>query len=201
MFQVVNCVLMLIITGWRSGPLFGNLDAHGRLLVAHDVRQVQVGTEMQSIWFTQATPAVPAVPAAPAGPGGLAAQLAVAAVPAASAKRVNFTSAQIGGRSERLFDALGLFELCDHTWRVSFCVWAAQCGGLLLSVIATGFWNPEMSAEWHKYFSKGLQRQHRYTHSGTVDPLMRVFPYDEDGMVVKDLSLDPSDMVAPVFPL
>ena len=161
---------MLIITGYHGkGPLIGNLDKYGRILVAHEKRRVTVGTETQTIWFTQ------------------------------DGRQVNLTSAQVGGRSERLFDALGLFSLCDHTWRVSFCIWAAQSGGDLLSIIATGFWNADMSAEWHKYFAKGLQRQHKHTNMGTVDPLLRVFPYPELGMLVQDYDLDPDDMVKPVF--
>ena len=182
--QVVNFFLMLIVTDWKKGPLFGNLDKDGRLLKAHDQKIIQVGDKQETVWMTREFPAVAAVPAA----GG---QAAVAAVKAVPARRVNFTAAQLGSRSERLFDALGFFDLCDHTWRVMFCVWAAQCGGDLLGVIETGFWNPDMSAEWHKYFSSGLQRQHKYINSGTPDPLPRVFPYPEKGMLAKDYDLDP----------
>lgn len=189
--QVVNLLQTLIITEWKKGPLFGNLDRNGRLLKADVLKTIQVGDKEEKVWMTREVFAAAAVPAAEGRP-------AIAAIKGVPASRVNFTAAQLGGRSERLFDALGFFDLCDHTWRVMFCVWAAQCGGDLLGVIATGLWNPDMSAEWHKYFASGLQRQHTYINSGTPDPLPRVFPYPEKGMLLVDYEHDPAtDLVHP----
>ena len=67
-------------------------------------------------------------------------------------------------------------QLCDHTWRVVFCLWASQLGGNLYEVIETGGWKWDSSAEWVKYFHEGLQLYHGYTDQGEVDPLSEILP-------------------------
>ena len=96
---VVNLLLTLNITGWnRVGPLFGNLDKDGRLIVADHTDNVQVDTQIQKVWFS-------------AG----ATQAAEAAGAAESrSRRVNYSASQLGTQSERIFDALGFYDVSSH---------------------------------------------------------------------------------------
>ena len=103
---VVNLIGTMYITKWEKGPIFGNLDRNGHLLRAHREVEVQVGSERHKIWMAEEVSAVAGVP-------GTADQPATPAVAAVQSRRVNFTAAQVGARSERLFDAVGLFEVHD----------------------------------------------------------------------------------------
>lgn len=96
---VVNLLLTLNITGWnRVGPLFGNLDTDGRLIVADHTDNVQVDTQIHKVWFsTGATEAADAAGAAES-----------------RSRRVNYSASQLGTQSERIFDALGLYDVSSH---------------------------------------------------------------------------------------
>ena len=90
---VVNFMMLLIVTKWEKGPLFGNLDRNGHILRADYKEGGREKSSWREVWFTKGEEAQPAADGKPA-------------VKAQKAKRVNFTAAQIGSRSERLFGAI-----------------------------------------------------------------------------------------------
>jgi hypothetical protein len=170
MCPVLVLLSVIATTGWKGkGPIFGNLDKHGLLLVADREESLLRGAKVERVWVTATKP----------GGGG--------------SKRVNFSSDQLGRMSERAFDALGLFHCTDHLWRVSFCAWSAQCGALMHEAILTAKWDAHLSAEWIKYFDAGHRKLLEFDRSKDRDKLRSILPYPEHegGMLASSHHLDP----------
>lgn len=134
-----------------KGPIFGNFDAEGKLLVAHELRVLDsnprdMAGKPVKVWFT------------------------------ADGKRVNMDSKRISDNCVKMFRMAGLPQCTCHTWRVMMTILGACSGKDLYDVIWIGDWAMSDSSEWLRYFTLGQRLFKVHKAKGETNPISKIYP-------------------------